>query len=125
MFSCVEKYTLQNAHSAVDTKYAESVMFNGRIFYCGGQIGQGPDTSYFDTCHSLGLVGDNINSWRKEPTMATTRSEFGMVTQGEKIYAIGGRKDWDNKHSSVESFHPSSNWTLEFEQIGMFVIFFL
>ena len=97
----------------VETKYAESVMFNGRIFYCGGQIGQGPDTSYFDTCHSLDLVGDNINSWREEPTMTTTRSEFGMVTQGEKIYAIGGRKDWDNKHSSVESFHPSSNWTLE------------
>ena len=45
--------------------------------------------------------------------MTASRSRFGLVSQDEIIYAIGGRWDWENRHNSVESFHSPSNLTLE------------
>ena len=97
----------------VKTRGASAVMLGEKIVYCGGESGYSSGTTYFDTCHSLDLAGHSL--WREEPTLTTTRGEFGMAVVGEKIYVTGGRKDWDNKHTSVESFHPSTGWILEGE----------
>ena len=95
----------------VVTSYAGAAVLGENIYYCGGQAGQ----TFSDACHTLSLASDG--PWMTGARMTTTRSEFGMVAVGEKLYATGGRQNGESgnegKHTSVESFHPATGWNIE------------
>lgn len=89
-----------------------AVVLNDKIYALGGSIsGQnGLGETYLSSVEEYNTSQFN---WTPKASMNTARSEFGIAAVNRKIYAIGGKSNY-NAISSVEEYNPDTDtWTFK------------
>ncbi|MGD6809286.1 MAG: hypothetical protein ACQCN3_06260 [Candidatus Bathyarchaeia archaeon] len=62
---------------------------------------------------SVNAIATSNNYWVTGTSMTVARSDLGVIAVNDKIYAIGGRSDWESKEFGVtglnEMYDPSTD----------------
>ncbi len=95
---------LPQASAPQPSMYGALLAMGGKLWLLSGDLGGNVPSKRMDT------YDPTTQSWSPAPDRPTARSHFAAVTDGQRIYVLGG---WDGTKSvaTVEIFDPGSGWS--------------
>lgn len=87
--------------------YHDVAILKGRVYLAGGVDPEREDLEEKAVCKTVWSMDPVTGQWRRETDMLTERKNFGLVTAGGYLYAIGGYDNACAVLSSVERYDAS------------------